>query len=76
MTLEPITSLLIGIYGDIKTAKTSFDLSLPKPMVNFDFDQSFDRAISRRLELEPNLRIKKVGPKEKIDPLWYMQYDS
>jgi hypothetical protein len=39
-----ISSLLLGIWGDIKTAKTSIALSAPKPIFHCDLDQGFDRA--------------------------------
>lgn len=41
---EPI---LIGIWGDIKTAKTTLSLSFPKPLIHFDLDQGFHRAEAR-----------------------------
>lgn len=42
-----ITELRLGIWGDIKTAKTSLALSFPKPLVHFDLDQSLIRAAHR-----------------------------
>lgn len=44
--------MLIGIYGDIKTAKTTFLLTAPKPIFFFDFDQGFERAIWRFPEIK------------------------
>jgi hypothetical protein len=43
-TIPPVTSLSLGLWGDIKTAKTSLACSAPGPIVHFDLDQGFDRA--------------------------------
>jgi len=40
-------NLLAGIYGDIKSGKTTWALTAPKPIFYLDFDLSFDRAIWR-----------------------------
>ena len=53
-------TLLIAAYGDIKTAKTTFGLSFPKPLVVFDLDQSYIRASMRYMAANPGLRSKIV----------------
>ena len=73
--IPDIDSLLIGLYGDIKTGKTSFMLSMPKPLVDFDFDQSFDRAAARALAMEKGLTYKKVMPEEELTDEILAKYD-
>lgn len=73
--IPDIDSLLIGLYGDIKTGKTSFMLSMPKPLVDFDFDQSFDRAAVRALHQEGGLTYKKVMPDEDLTDDILNSYD-
>lgn len=61
MTLpEPLSTLRIGAYGDIKTAKTTFGLTQPQPFVVFDFDQSFERAEAKFRHDNPDSKIIKV----------------
>lgn len=64
-----IETLTIGGYAPAKTAKTTFALSVPKPMVIFDFDQSFGRAEARYRQLNPDVYIFKIPPEEKLDDL-------
>ena len=45
--MEPVDNLLLCVWGDIKTAKTTLALSFPTPMFHIDFDFSFRRAIPR-----------------------------
>lgn len=66
MAIDPIDFLSIATYGDVKTGKSSVALTAPKPMVNFDFDQSFDRAAARLFEKEPGLKVQRVWPGETI----------
>lgn len=73
--IPDIDSLLIGLYGDIKTGKTSFMLSMPKPLVDFDFDQSFDRAAARILTQQAGLTYKKVMPEEDLTDEVLDSYD-
>jgi len=47
LQLWGIESLILGSWGDIKTAKTTLGLTFPKPLVHFDFDQGFHRAAPR-----------------------------
>ena len=42
-----VTNLVVGGYGDIKTAKTSLGLTFPKPLVHFNLDLGFHRASHR-----------------------------
>ena len=42
--MKDITRLQLGVYGDVKTCKTSLGLTFPKPLVHFDLDLSFERA--------------------------------
>ena len=63
MGIGDITKLQLGVYGDIKTCKTSFGLSFPKPLVHFDLDLSFERATPT---LDPNLKIHIVEPSENL----------
>ena len=65
-----VTRLSLGLFGGEKTAKTTFALSLPKPMVIFDFDRGIHRALPRYLQENPQLtwaeaEIPKLPP---IDP--------
>lgn len=55
--MEPIKRLVIGVYGDVKTAKTSLLLTAPKPIYHVDFDQGIDRAIWRF----PDLRVGRLN---------------
>lgn len=52
----------IGVYGPIKTFKTTLGLTLPKPMVDFDLDVSFDRAEARVRAMNPEWKILKLTP--------------
>jgi len=54
MTIE---QLVIGSWGEIKTAKSTFGLSFPNPLVHLDFDLGFERASNR---IPPNLQIVRV----------------
>ena len=45
--MESIKALTIGLYGEIKTAKTTLGLLFPKPIMHFDLDLGIDRAIHR-----------------------------
>ena len=45
--MEPITNLVIGSWGDVKTAKTTLGLTFPKLAVHFDLDLGFTRAKGR-----------------------------
>ena len=45
--MQPIPNILVGVYGDIKTGKSSVALTFPKPMVYLDFDHGFHRAAWR-----------------------------
>ena len=65
MNLTDIGNVLVASYGDIKTAKTSFGLSMPKPMVNFDFDQSFRRAAFRYVKAHKS-SVRMVDPHERL----------
>lgn len=54
--MEPISQLRMGLWGRVKTGKTTVALTWPKPLVHFDMDLGFERA-------EPNfahLKILKV----------------
>jgi len=42
-----LESLALGIWGDIKTCKTTFALTFPKPLIHFDLDQGIKRALPR-----------------------------
>ena len=61
-----IDNILVANYGDIKTAKTTFALSMPTPMIDFDFDQSFGRVYYRFKKLHPNAKIKIVPEQETL----------
>jgi hypothetical protein len=45
--MADIDMLLVGIWGDIKTAKTTFALTAPKPLFHMDLDLGFERAENR-----------------------------
>lgn len=36
---------VLGVYGEVKTTKSSFSLTAPKPLVYLDLDIGFDRTI-------------------------------
>ena len=43
--MEPVTLLRVGIYGHIKTGKTTFALKgWPTPLIHYDLDMGFERA--------------------------------
>ena len=63
MPIPDIKVLQVGIYGDIKTCKTSLALSFPKPMVHLDLDLSFERALPM---LDDNLNIEILEPHEQL----------
>lgn len=60
--MEPITRLTIGSMGGNKTCKTSFGLTLPKPLIMLDLDFGYDRAEARFVRDNPKLHILRVGP--------------
>lgn len=39
-----VDQLVLGLWGDIKTCKSTLGLTFPKPLVHFDFDLGFQRA--------------------------------
>lgn len=45
--ITPVQILSLGLWGDIKTAKTTLALTAPKPLFHADLDLGLDRAISR-----------------------------
>lgn len=49
-----VKTLMLGLYGDIKTGKTTIGLTFPKPIFFADFDLGFERAIWRFPNLEVN----------------------
>ncbi len=51
-----VMQLLLCIWGEIKTAKSSIGLTFPKPLMHFDFDMGFHRAEPR----VSHLKILKV----------------
>ena len=61
-----IDNLIIAAYGDIKTAKTTFGLSLPKPLVIFDLDQSYVRASMRYMKGNKDLTSKIVTQVDRL----------
>ena len=42
-----IDTLTVGSWGDIKTVKTTFGLTFPKPLIHFNLDLGFHRASHR-----------------------------
>ena len=60
--MPSVETLFIGTYGTIKSAKTTFGLTFPQPIVHFNLDQGFHRASHRF----PNHHI--VGAKEPLTP--------
>ena len=47
MEYTPIRTLRIGLWGDVKTAKTSLAMTFPKPIFHIDLDQGFHRVKNR-----------------------------
>ena len=47
MTYKPVTKLRMGLWGDVKTAKTSLAMTFPKPIFHVDLDQGFHRVTNR-----------------------------
>ena len=47
MDYTPVRTLRLGIWGDIKTAKTSLAMTFPKPIFHADLDQGFHRVSNR-----------------------------
>jgi len=58
--MDPVTQLRICLWGEIKTAKSTFALTFPKPLVVFDLDQSFDRAMPRYMAQNPATRLRRL----------------
>jgi hypothetical protein len=56
--MADIDTLLVGVWGDIKTAKTTFALTAPKPLFHMDLDLGFERAESR---FEAGSEIHKIN---------------
>lgn len=59
-TLAPIEQLLLGIWGDIKTCKTTLALTAPKPIFHIDADLGFERAEGKVLQDYPGIIITKL----------------
>ena len=59
---DPLERLLVAVMGEAKSTKTSFALTFPKPMVDFDLDQSFERCEARFRALYPDAKILKLPP--------------
>ena len=55
-----VDSLILGIYGDIKTGKSTLALSLPKPIFYFDLEQRFHVAAARYKALNPNVDMRVI----------------
>lgn len=66
-----IERLIAGIWGDVKTAKTTLGLTFPKPMFHQDLDQGGHRALSRFR----NFRILRLQYGQQLDPRMFMDYD-
>lgn len=60
MAFIAVETMLLCYYGDIKTGKTDFALTAPKPLVHFDLDLGFDRVAHRY----PT--AKRLGPNDKL----------
>lgn len=62
-SIGDIRTLALASWGDIKTCKTTFGWSMPKPLIHFDFDQGFERAASR---IPPGTKVLKLRPGERL----------
>ena len=79
--MRPINNITLANFGEIKTTKTTFGLTAPKPLLHLDFDQGVDRAIWRFQEYSTeyvnsgtplrsiNLGEKDITTKEYVLPL-------
>ena len=47
MDYQPVRQLRLGLWGDVKTAKTSLAMTFPKPIFHADLDQGFHRVHNR-----------------------------
>ncbi len=64
--MSNIEQLVIGSWGPIKSAKTTFGLTFPRPLVHLDFDLGFERA---RARIPANLQIITVPHNVPLTPL-------
>ncbi len=64
--MEPLSTLVLGVWGEIKTAKTTLGLSFPKPLFHLDFDQGIDRALPRFLDCRV-LRVPDNTPLSQVN---------
>jgi hypothetical protein len=62
MFLE-VEDLIMSLWGDTKTAKTTLAMSFPKPLIHFDFDQGFRRMAHR---IPDNISVVIVAPNETL----------
>lgn len=67
-TLAPVEQLVIGSWGEIKSAKSTLGLSFPTPWVMFDFDQGFARAKPRLPLIQPGKTLVEVPPGTVLTP--------
>ncbi len=58
--MSDVEQLVLGAWGDIKTAKTTLGLSYPTPWVLFDFDLGFARSKHRLPLIQPGKTLIEV----------------
>ena len=58
--MSDVEQLIMGAWGDIKTAKTTLGLSFPTPWVLFDFDLGFGRSKHRLPLIQPGKTLIEI----------------
>ncbi len=58
--MSDVEQLVIGSWGEIKTAKTTLGLTFPTPWVLFDFDLGFARAKHRLPWIQPGKTLIEI----------------
>lgn len=58
--MSDVDQLVIGAWGDVKTAKTTLGLSFPTPWLLFDFDLGFARSKHRLPKIQPGKTLMEI----------------
>lgn len=73
--LTPLTQINVGVYGPPKTFKTTFGLTMTRPLVDFDLDRSFARAEARFRAANPTDKIVVVSPTDTLEQYLDQDWD-